>query len=111
MRKFTHLDDLDRPHRRRSRAPLLLLLLVALAATPLLYEAAQLHLSNWGLFGLGRVDTPILDALRKHWEAGHSEFRDWVTPRLVNYRWSPRLVLPIAFFWAGVAALMLRRGH
>jgi hypothetical protein len=111
MHKHSQLDSLDRPQRRRSRAPLVVLLLVALAATPLLYEVAQLHLANTGLFGLGRVDTPILDALSKQWEAGHSEFRDWMAPWMVNRRWSPRLVLPIAFFWTGVAALMLRRGH
>jgi hypothetical protein len=112
MRKFTHLDSLDRPRKRRSRAPLIVLLLMALVATPPAYEFARLKLAEYRLLGFsGAVDTPLLTAISHHWEYGRGELRDWATPLLVNRRWSPQMVLPIAFFWTGVAAFMLRKGH
>jgi hypothetical protein len=112
MRKFTHLDTLDRPRRRASKAPLVLLFVLILVAAPPMFEVAKLNLARWGLFGITTpVATPVLDAVSAQWEYSHGELRDWVTPLLVNRRWNPRLVLPIAFLWAGVAAFMLRRGH
>jgi hypothetical protein len=113
MRKFTHLDDLDQPRRQPSKVfPLAVLFVLTLVATPPLFEVAKIHASRHGLFGLTPpVATPLLDALSAQWEYSHGEFRDWLTPLLVNRRWSPKFVLPIAFFWTGVAALMLRRGH
>jgi hypothetical protein len=111
MRKYTHLDALDHPRRRRSKAPLILLLLLVFIATPPLFELTKLNLARCGLFGLsGAVDTPLLDFFAKQWETNHGEIRDWATPLLVNRRWNPQLVLPIAFFWTAVAAFMLRRG-
>ena len=111
MRKFCHLDALDVPRRRRSKAPLVVLFVLVLLATPPLFELAKVNLAHWGLFGLpARVDTPLLDAISKQWESSHSEFRDWLAPQLVGWRWNPKFVLPIAFFWAAVAAFMLRRG-
>src|SRR4051812_26382663 len=108
MRKFTHLDSLDVTRRPRSRAPLVLLFALMLVATPPAFELAKLNLARFGLFGLSStVETPILDTLSKHWESGGSEFRDWVTPMLVNRRWNPKLVLPVAFVWTGVAVFML----
>jgi hypothetical protein len=111
MRKFCHLDALDAPRRKRSKAPLVILFILVMVATPPLYEAARFHLAEWGLFGLARpVSTPLLDAISKQWEFSHSEVRDWIAPWMVNRRWNPAFVLPIAFFWTGVAAFMLRRG-
>jgi hypothetical protein len=113
MRKFTHLDSLDKPRRRASKAPLVVLFALILVASPPLFEVAKLNLARHGLLGLSTpVETPLLDVLSAQWQYSHSELRDWVTPLLVNrMRWSPNLVLPVAFFWAGVAAFMLRRGH
>jgi hypothetical protein len=112
MRKFTHLDDLDHPRRKPSKAPKVILFLLIIIATPPMFEVAKLNLARWGLFGLTTpVDTPLLNALSAQWEYSHGELRDWVTPLMVNRRWNPKLVLPFAFLWAGVAAFMLRRGH
>jgi hypothetical protein len=111
MRKFSHLDVLDRPKRRRSKAPLVVLVLLLLVASPPLYELARLNLAKYGLFGLtGYVDTPLLDTLSKYWETSHGEIRDWIAPLMVNRKWNPRLVLPIAFLWTAWGAFMLRRG-
>jgi hypothetical protein len=109
MRKFTHLDSLDQPRKRRSKAPLVVLFVLILIAAPPLYEVARINLARFGL--TPPVATPLLDAMSRQWEYSHGEFRDWVTPMLVNRRWNPQFVLPIAFLWAGVAAFMLRRGH
>ena len=112
MRKFSHLDVLDPTRPRRSRAPLIFLVALILVATPPLFELARLNAARFGLFGLTMpVETPILDAASAQWEYSHSECRDWIAPWLVNRRWNPNLVLPIAFVWTGLAALMLRRGH
>jgi hypothetical protein len=112
MRKFTHLDTLDHPARRPSKAPLVMLFVLIIIATPPMFEVAKINLARWGVFGLtSPVETPLLDALSARWEYSHGELRDWVTPLMVYRRWNPKLVLPIAFFWAGVAAFMLRRGH
>jgi hypothetical protein len=111
MRKFTNLDTLDRPRRRSSKAPLVVLVLLLLIATPPLYELARLNLANYGLFGLsGAVDTPLLDTLSKFWETSHGEVRDWIAPMMVNRKWNPGLVLPIAFLGTAAGAFMLRRG-
>jgi hypothetical protein len=112
MRKFSALDALDQPRRRRSRAPLVYLLIVVLLATPPLYELGKLHLARSGLFNLSTaVETPLLDYLSKGWESGQSDVRDFVAPWMARPRWNPQLVIPVAFFWTAVAALMLRRGH
>jgi hypothetical protein len=112
MRKFTHIDALDHPRRRRSKAPLVLLFALILVVTPPMFEVGKMNLARWGLFGLTTpVDTPLLDFLGAQWEYSHSELRDWSTPLLVNRRWNPRMVIPFAFFWTALAALMLRRGH
>jgi hypothetical protein len=112
MRKFTQLDALDQPRRRPSRAPLVLLFLVIVIATPPIFEVAKINLARLGLFGLtAPVDTPLLNALSAQWEYSHGEVRDWLTPLMVGRKWTPQLVLPVAFLWAGVAAFMLRRGH
>jgi hypothetical protein len=111
MRKFTHLDTLDHPRRRASKAPLVILGFLVLLAAPPAYEVAKLNLGRFGLCGITNpVDTPVLDFLSKHWETSHGEVRDWITPMMVNRRWTPTMVLPIAFFWCAVAAFMLRRG-
>jgi hypothetical protein len=112
MRKFTQLDALDHARRRRSRAPLVVLFLAIVIASPPAFEAAKLNLARMGLFGLTTpVDTPVLDFLAAQWSDRGSEFRDWATPLMVNRRWNPRLVVPFACLWTLVAALMLRRGH
>ena len=112
MRKFTQLDSLDHPRRKRSKAPLVVLFVLILVATPPLFEVGKLNLARWGLFGLPpSVETPILNTLSAQWETSHSEFRDWITPLMANRRWNPQFVLPIAFIWTAVAAMMLRRGH
>jgi hypothetical protein len=112
MQKFTHLDSLDQPRKKKSKAPLVVLFVLALVATPPLFEVGKMNLARWGLFGLtSRVETPILDTIGKHWHENDRELREWITPFLVNRRWNPQFVLPIAFFWTIVAAMMLRRGH
>ena len=112
MRKFTHLDALDQPRRRRSKAPLVLLFALDPRRHPAPVRGRQDEPVRLGLFGFaGRVDTPLLDFLSAQWEYSHSELRDWSTPLLANRRWNPRLVIPFAFFWTAAAALMLRRGH
>jgi hypothetical protein len=112
MRKFTHLDALDQTRRRKSNAPLVLLMILIVIAVPPLYEVAKINLAQFGLFGFaGRADTPLLDFLSAQWEYSHGQLRDWSAPYLVNRRWNPRMVIPFAFFWTALAALMLRRGH
>lgn len=112
MRKFTHLDTLDDTPRRRSKPPLALLLVLVLIAVPPSFEVVKMNLARWGLFGLtAPVDTPILDAIGAQWQARQSEFRDWIAPHMVNRRWNPRLVLPIAFVWTALAGWLLRKGH
>ena len=112
MRKFAHIDALDHPRRRRSKAPLVLLFVLILIATPPLYEVGKMNLARFGLFGFaGRVDTPLLDFVSAQWEYSHSELRDWSTPLLVYRRWNPKMVIPFALFWAAAAAMMLRRSH
>jgi hypothetical protein len=112
MRKFSALEALDQPRRRRSKAPLVYLVVVVLIATPPLLELGKVGLARLGLFGLaGSVETPVLDFLSSTWQTGQSDVRDWITPMRVQFRWSPRLVIPVAFFWTAVAALLLRRGH
>jgi hypothetical protein len=112
MQKFSGLDTLDEPRRRKSKAPLVYLFVLILLATPPLFELARLHLARWELFGLSApAETPLLDFLSKGWQTGQSDLRDWMAPMMVNRRWNPQLVIPFAFFWTAVAALMLRRGH
>jgi hypothetical protein len=112
MRKFTHLEALDRPRRRKSNAPMILLVVLILIATPFLCEVAKMNLTQFRLFGFsGRADTPLLDFVSTQWEFSHGQIRDWSAPYLVNRRWTPQMVIPFAFFWTAMAALMLRRGH
>jgi hypothetical protein len=112
MRKFARLDALDAPPRRRSKAPLVLLFILFAIAAPPTFEVVKLNLARLGLFGMTTpVDTPILDVLNAQWHARDSELRDWITPLLVNRRWNPRLVIPIAFLWTALAAWLLRKGH
>jgi hypothetical protein len=112
MRKFTHLDSLDRPRQPKSKAPLVLAFAFVVLATPPAFELAKINLARFGVFGLSRpVDTPVLDFVSAQWEATRSELRDWSTPLFVNRRWNPQLVIPFAFVWTALAALMLRRGH
>jgi hypothetical protein len=112
MNKFSALDALDQPRRRKSKAPLVYLLVLILIAAPPLFELSKVGLARLELFGLAApVATPVLDYLGAGWQTGQSDVRDWIAPMLINLRWSPRLVLPVAFFWAAVAALMLRRSH
>jgi hypothetical protein len=112
MRKFTHIDALDHPRRRRSKAPLVYLFAIMLIATPPLFEVGKMNLARFHLFGFaGRVDTPLLDFFSAQWEYSHGQLRDWSTPLLANRRWTPGMVIPFAFFWTAMAALMLRRGH
>jgi hypothetical protein len=112
MRKYNHLDTLDDPPRRRSKAPLVVLFVLALIASPPLFEAARLGLSRRGLFGFtATVDTPVLDAIDAQWQARQSEFHDWVTPLMINRKWSPRVVLPIVFLWTAFGVWLLRKGH
>ena len=112
MRKFTHLDSLDRPRRQKSKAPLVILFVLILIATPPMFEVGKMNLARWGLFGLtAPVDTPLLDYLSARWEYSHGELRDWSTPLLASRKWNPKMVVPFALMWAGFAALMLRRGH
>jgi hypothetical protein len=112
MRKFSALDALDAPQRRKSKAPLVYLLVLVLVVTPPLFEFGKVGLARAGLFGLTTpVATPLLDYLSSGWETGQSDVRDWIRPMMINRRWSPGLVIPIAFFWTAVAAMMLRRGH
>jgi hypothetical protein len=112
MRKFARLDALDDPPRRRSKAPLVLLLILAAIVTPPAFEVVKLNLARLGLFGMTTpVDTHILDTLNAQWQTRHIEFRDWITPLMVNRRWNPRLVIPLAFLWTALAAWLLRKGH
>jgi hypothetical protein len=112
MRKTTHLDALDHPRRRQSKAPLVLLFVLILVATPPLFEVGKMNLARWRLCGLTYpVDTPLLDFLSAQWEYSHGELRDWSTPLLASRKWNPKMVIPFAFFWTALAALMLRRGH
>jgi hypothetical protein len=112
MQKFTNLDSIELPRRRRSKAPKVMLFLMILVVTPPLFEFTKLELAERGLFGIANpVETPILNALSASWETGHGEFREWVTPLIADRTWSPKMVLPIAFFWTGVGVLMLRKGH
>jgi hypothetical protein len=88
------------------------LLVLILIATPPVFELGKVGLARLGLFGLETpVQTPVLDFLGSAWETGQSDVRDWITPMTFNLRWSPRFVIPFAFFWTAVAALMLRRSH
>src|SRR3954471_8172012 len=109
MRKFVHLDTLDRPKKRRSKALLVVLFALLVVATPPLYELARLKLAEHGI--LAPVATPLLDTISAQWAYSHGEFRDWATPLMASRRWSPSLVLPIAFLWTALGAYMLRRGH
>jgi hypothetical protein len=112
MRKYSALDALDQPRRRKSKAPLVYLLVLILIAAPPAFELGKAGLARLGLFGLETpVQTPVLDFLSTAWETGQSDVRDWIPTVMVNFRWSPRFVIPFAFFWTAVAALMLRRGH
>ena len=54
MRKFTHLDALDHTRRRRSKAPLVLLFVLILVATPPMFEVGKMNLARFGLFGFTR---------------------------------------------------------
>jgi hypothetical protein len=112
MRKFSALDALETPRRRKSKAPLVYLLVLILIVAPPAFELGKVGLARAQLFGLTNpVATPLLDLLSSTWETGQSDVRDWITPMMLNLRWSPGLVVPIAFFWTAVAAMMLRRGH
>jgi hypothetical protein len=111
MQKFMALDALDAPQRQKSKAPLVYLFVLILLATPPLFELAKVQAARYELFGLSApVDTPLLDYLSKTWEFGRSDVRDWMAPYLVNRRWKPEYVIPLAFFFTAIGALMLRRG-
>jgi hypothetical protein len=113
MYKSARHDFFDEPRRRRrSKSSLVVLLILSAIAAPPLFEVAKIDLARLGWFGMTTpVSTPLLDALDAQWHARHSEFRDWITPLLVNRRWDPRLVLPIAFLWTALGAWLLRKGH
>jgi hypothetical protein len=112
MRKFSALDALDPPRRKKSKAPLVYFIVLVLIASPPLFELGKLNLARFGLFGLTNpVQTPVLDVLSAGWQTGESDVRDWIAPKMANLRWSPGFVIPIAFFWTAMGALMLRRTH
>ena len=112
MRKFTHLDSLDHPRRRRSKAPLVLLFVLILIATPPMFEVGKIEPGAVGTVRAHHAGRHPSARLPQHALGdSHGELRDWSTPLLVNRRWNPKLVIPFAFFWTAVAALMLRRGH
>src|SRR6516162_1585969 len=95
MRKYSALDALDQPRRRKSKAPLVYLLILILIATPPLVELGKVNLARFGLFGLSTpVETPVLDFISSGWQTGQSDVRDWITPMMVNCRWNPQLVIP-----------------
>src|SRR4051812_28454175 len=109
MRKFVHLDTLDQPKKPRSRAVLVVLFALVVVATPPLYELGRWKLAEHGI--LDPVATPLLDTISAHWAYSRGELRDWATPLMARRRWSPSMVLPIAFLWCALGAFMLRRGH
>jgi hypothetical protein len=109
MRKFVHLDTLDQPKKPRSKALLVVFFALVAVAAPPLYELARLKLAEHGI--LDPVATPLLDTISAQWAYSDGEFRDWLTPLLARRRWSPSMVLPIAFLWCALGAFMLRRSH
>jgi hypothetical protein len=111
MQKFSPLDALDERQQPKSKAPLVYLFVLILLATPPLFELAKVQAARHELFGLSApAETPLLDFLSKGWENGQSDVRDWIAPYMVNRRWKPEYVIPLAFFLTVVGALMLRRG-
>ncbi len=111
MRKFSHLDTLDQPRQPVSKISLAIFCLLLLVAAIPLFELGKLGLTRFGLLSSSFVNTPVLDWLSYHWEERSGEFRDWITPFLVNRRWNPRVVLPVAFGWTALAVWLLRKGH
>jgi hypothetical protein len=105
------LDDepIARPVRRAPRV--VLAIVMATAAAPILYESALLCVANWQS-ALGRssgVRTPVLDWTRDLLDRVTAEALGLVVPWFHHVPWQPSHVLLVASVAMTCSMLMLRR--
>jgi len=107
---ITVLHEELQPH-RRARFPWIVLLLVVLAASPLLYEGGLIVVGKWqALFGtFTEVKTPLLDWLANAWEATRNAYR-YQAPAFLRFKGlPPHMVVGAIAAFALFGALFLRR--
>ena len=113
MRKYQGfvIEPSHRP--QGSRAPLVILFLLALIVSPLIYEGGSIVVARWqSIYGTyWEPRTPVLSAIAGWSSFSNNEVRRQFTQSFLNGQWSPSLAIPMAVTWAALAAFFLRRGH
>ena len=112
MPKTMSLVNEPRPRGRAiRRLQVALLCLFAIAIAFPLYDISRICIATWqGMYGpVYHVETPVLDAIRECTRMANRDVHDFVVPYVSRLPWKPNVVLPLAFLWTGLAALLLRR--
>ena len=108
------LHDDVRTARRRSSGGLYIVLAVALAVSPVLYEEGMILYSKWrALLGYSYSDvpTPVLDTIREQWRAVSRDVTHQAVSAMDFGQWHPSMFVPVALAMAVLGALFLRKGH
>src|SRR4051794_27325594 len=103
-----------REARTRSNAGLYLVLALALAVSPVLYEEGMVLYSRWrALLGYqySEVPTPVLNTIREHWRAVSGEVTRQTVSSMDFGHWHPSMFVPLALAMAVLGALFLRKGY
>lgn len=101
-------ESKPKPPKRYGRTLLVVLLI---AAFPLIYEGSLLCVAQWkSMFGrVEVVHTPVLDFIREQFTSAREKMSDFEVRSSPAIQWKPEVVVPLAILWTGVAVLILRR--
>jgi hypothetical protein len=114
MAKYTSVlgDEIHQNPRPRSRMGGLILLALALAVAPLLYEGGLIVFGKWQTMTGTYIEvrTPLLDRLTEAWNSAQTELR-YRAPSLMRFGGLPPLGIVVAVAALALcASLFLRRG-
>ena len=103
-----------RAARKRSNGGLFVVLAIALAASPVLYEEGMILYVKWrAALGYPYQDapTPVLDAIRENWRVVSRDVTHRAVATMDFGQWNPTIFVPVALAMAVLGALFLRKGH